>query len=95
MGCSGDSSGNFWMASRTGLVVGTPDGWLQRYEHVADDARSVGANHISAAPLEDAAGRLWIATRGGGLNRLGDAWNDVEWITIDDEGAPQLLDHAR
>jgi len=76
-----DSLGHKWVRAlavdrRGGLWVGTNDG-LSRYDedkdafvnyrNVPGDSGSLSANVVTAI-IEDEAGRLWIATLGGGLN---------------------------
>lgn len=70
-----DGNGTLWTGTQLGLVKGIPDNDKFRFELLqADPANPNGLNHNSiscllpdpAAPRD----RLWIGTKGGGINRL-------------------------
>ncbi|MFO0584973.1 MAG: two-component regulator propeller domain-containing protein [Anaeromyxobacter sp.] len=63
-----DRDGFVWVGTRDGLAL--YDGYGMRvFQHDADDPESLPSNGIRALH-EDAAGRLWVATNGGGLALL-------------------------
>lgn len=69
-----DSQGMLWVGTRNGglnCCKPSGDGRLifQRYTHDENDGKSIGSNYICDL-YEDDQGRLWVATIGGGLNRL-------------------------
>ena len=62
-----DSIGFLWFGTTDGL--NRYDGYsFKVYRHDSQDPNSLSDNHIMAL-AEDQEGVLWIATRGGGLNR--------------------------
>src|SRR5258705_6834610 len=62
-----DSQGFIWFGTRDGL--NKYDGYkFTVYKNKADDKKSISNNYIQAIK-ESKNGYLWIATRGGGLNR--------------------------
>ncbi|MCW3117995.1 MAG: response regulator, partial [Chitinophagaceae bacterium] len=61
------SRGFMWFGTRDGL--NKYDGYkFTTYKNVAKDSNSINNNFITGM-VEDAEGIIWIATRGGGLNR--------------------------
>jgi len=78
-----DTSDAFWLGSDDGAIQ-NHKGWLSRYENIADDSKSMSNNRV-LAPLQDAGGTLWFATKGGGLNRMGPP-KSVNWIDADYAG---------
>lgn len=70
-----DSKGSVWLGAKPdGLTRLTPIGdgsryTVKRYVHDAADKNSLSCNNVYDI-AEDARGRLWIATYGGGLNVL-------------------------
>ncbi|MBC7888988.1 MAG: helix-turn-helix domain-containing protein [Ferruginibacter sp.] len=61
-----DKTGFIWIGKETGLF--RYDGnELKSYKYNAADTSSIGSNNILTI-TEDAAGNLWIGTKGGGLN---------------------------
>lgn len=66
-----DSRNRLWIGTWSGLALATKgeDGQFtfRQFRHNDQDTASLGGNRIMRV-LEDHAGRIWIATRGGGLN---------------------------
>lgn len=59
-----------WIATRQGLVVREPsDGTLHFFDHEAGNPHSLPVDWVSGV-IEDATGRIWVATYGGGLSRF-------------------------
>lgn len=63
--------GRLWVATESGLDLLDPATGtvLRRFRHDADDPASLGSNYVVAVH-RGAGGMLWVATFGGGLNRL-------------------------
>ena len=63
-----DHNKNVWVGCMSGIKVFSPDGKMTSYTHEA------GKNSLSASEVrcfaEDKMGNIWIATIGGGLNKL-------------------------
>lgn len=70
-----DASGKIWVATTNGLVVfdpdqGNPDNYLFRsFGKVAGDKTSLGNNDAQYI-YRDSKNRMWVATSGGGLNKV-------------------------
>jgi PAS domain S-box-containing protein len=67
-----DPDGSLWLGilGGGGLVQVVPGrGVVRRYLHVAEDPASLSHNFVQFI-TRDRAGTLWVATQGGGLNRL-------------------------
>lgn len=70
-----DAEGKIWVATTNGLVVfdpdkGTPDNYVfKSYGKVQGDINSLGNNDAQFI-YRDSKNRMWIATSGGGLNKV-------------------------
>ncbi|PCK07691.1 MAG: hypothetical protein COA42_13025 [Alteromonadaceae bacterium] len=65
-----DSRSNFWVGSDTGLhLMNRSNGSYKSYRADDKNSHSLSSDTVSAIE-EDEAGRLWIATLGGGVNSL-------------------------
>ncbi|RQP16574.1 MAG: hypothetical protein EAS52_11395, partial [Parapedobacter sp.] len=66
-----DHHGVYWIGSSAGLTqMAIEDGKVayHRFRHDRNDKRSLSDNYVTAI-VEDTAGRLWVGTQQGGLNR--------------------------
>lgn len=82
-----DRIGFLWIGTREGLFL--HDGQrFRKFEHAVNDAGSLSSSGVRAL-LEDAQGRLWIATITGGLNLLDRAtWRFRHWRSGGDGQGP-------
>ena len=80
-----DNQGYIWFGSSEGLF--RYDGYqFVRYETEANTPTSLSSNIISQLLL-DKSGRLWVATRGGGVNLYDDKTNSFKHFTRDTQVA--------
>ncbi len=70
-----DRKGNIWIATGDGLnmieadQVGEPQPTFRVFRHIKDDRNSLSHNYIFDI-YESTSGQIWIATFGGGLNKV-------------------------
>ena len=80
-----DNKGNLWMGTReNGLFIGMPDGrGKYRFKHYKQGQNS-GLNCNAVYQIaQDASGRMWIATYGGGLNLAEGDPDDLRFINVE------------
>ena len=80
-----DRDGNIWLGTKgDGLVKLVPDDGSYRvgarFRHDDADPSSLSSNDIYSV-AQDADGRIWVGTYGGGLSMLDDA-GDMEFLTV-------------
>lgn len=63
-----DHNKNVWVGSMQGIKVFSPDGKMVSYKH-QEEKNSISATEVRCF-AEDHLGNMWIATIGGGLNKL-------------------------
>jgi ligand-binding sensor domain-containing protein len=64
-----DRQGDLWIATLGGVDRVHADGREEHYDHEADDPGSL-SHDLAMSLHEDRAGRIWVGTFGGGLNRF-------------------------
>ncbi|MFT4924230.1 MAG: signal transduction histidine kinase [Phenylobacterium sp.] len=86
-----DSRGFIWFATDDGLHF--YDGVrVKVFHHIAADPSSLSSDVVSAL-YEDSAGRLWVGTNGGGLNRFDRQTQSFTRFTHSDANLDSLSDN--
>lgn len=82
-----DRSGNLWLSTKgAGLIKATPDAMspqgmkMTRYTHDTADRYSISNNRVYYT-FQDAKGRIWVCTFGGGLNLMKEKNGQVCFIS--------------
>jgi len=88
-----DLDGAFWLATDSGIVKETTDGYLESYKFIPDDLQTLSNDRV-LAPVEDLGRTLWFGTKGGGLNRIGEV-RPVNWIDSGGSNKHQVPDDPR
>lgn len=90
-----DGNGDFWIGTQQGLVKSSMSGGTPQFQLMQTDPNNPnGLNHNTIAcllpdPVKPGE-RLWIGTKGGGINRLDIKTGQVRHFTISD-GLPDMV----
>ncbi len=85
-----DRTGRMWVGTeRDGLVTIESDGTVRRITYATDESRSLSNDFVRDIYI-DRSGLVWVATRGGGLNRYNPRSEGFEYI-LDGDYAPRQI----
>jgi len=93
---TGNAKGVLWVSSFEGLFKMIPDKngrpvELKHYKYSFENSAGLSSNNIRMV-VEDKSGFLWIATEGGGLNRLNISDETIEIYTTEDGLASNIIE---